>query len=73
MFTGAAFFLPFLPHGVFDQTMAMALHLFVISTQVPGVPEAMPFGVALVLILLVLAMNALSIAFRGYLRVRKKW
>ena len=36
MFTGAAFFLPFLPQSVFDQTMAMSLHLFVISTQVPG-------------------------------------
>ncbi len=73
MFTGAAFFLPFLPQSVFDQTMAMSLHLFVISTQVPGVPEAMPFGVALVLISMVLAMNALSIGFRVYLRGKKKW
>ena len=73
MFTGAAFFLPFLPEGVFDQTMAMSLHLFVVSTQVPDVPEALPFGVALVLIGMVLAMNATSIAFRTYLRGRKKW
>ena len=73
MFTGAAFFLPFLPQSVFDQTMAMSLHLFVISTQVPGVPEALPFGVALVLICMVLAMNAISIAFRTYLRGKKKW
>ncbi|MGB5162251.1 MAG: phosphate ABC transporter permease PstA [Thermoanaerobaculia bacterium] len=73
MFTGAAFFLPFLPQSVFDQTMAMSLHLFVISTQVPGVPEAMPFGVALVLISMVLAMNAISIGFRMYLRGKKKW
>ena len=73
MFTGAAFFLPFLPQSVFDQTMAMSLHLFVISTQVPGVPEAMPFGVALVLIGMVLAMNAVSIGFRTYLRGKKKW
>ena len=73
MFTGAAFFLPFLPQSVFDQTMAMSLHLFVISTQVPGVPEAMPFGVALVLISMVLAMNAVSIGFRMYLRGKKKW
>ena len=69
----AAFFLPFLPQTVFDQTMAMSLHLFVISTQVPGVPEGMPFGVALVLITMVLAMNAISIAFRIYLRGKKKW
>jgi phosphate transport system permease protein len=73
MFTGAAFFLPFLPESVFDQTMALSLHLFVVSTQVPDVPEALPFGVALVLIALVLVMNALSIAFRTYLRGRKKW
>jgi phosphate transport system permease protein len=73
MFTGAAFFLPFLPQSVFDQTMAMSLHLFVISTQVPGVPEGLPYGVALVLILMVLAMNAISIAFRTYLRGKKKW
>lgn len=73
MFTGAAFFLPFLPEGVFDQTMALSLHLFVVSTQVPGVPENLPYGVALVLIGMVLAMNSLSIALRVYLRGRKKW
>jgi len=73
MFTGAAFFLPFLPQGVLDQTMAMSLHLYVISTQVPGVPEELPYGVALVLISMVLVMNALSIAFRVYLRGKKKW
>lgn len=73
MFTGAVFFSPFLPQGVFDQTMALALHLFVVSTQVPNVPEALPFGVALVLISMVLLMNSLSIAFRVYLRGKKKW
>lgn len=73
MFTGAAFFLPFLPQGVFDQTMAMSLHLFVVATQVPGVPDNLPFGVAFVLIVMVLVMNSISIAFRIYLRGKKKW
>ena len=73
MFTGAAFFLPFLPQSVFDQTMAMSLHLFVVSTQVPGVPEHLPYGVALVLIGIVLVLNSISIAFRMYLRSKKKW
>jgi len=73
MFTGAAFFLPLLPQGVFDQTMALSLHLFVVSTQVPNMPEAVPFGVALVLISIVLLMNSLSIALRMYLRGKKKW
>ena len=73
MFTGATMFLPFLPQSVLDQTMAMSLHLYFISTQVPDVPDALPYGVALVLIGMVLAMNALSIAFRIYLRGKKKW
>ena len=73
MFTGAVFFTPFLPQGVFDQTMAMSLHLFVVATQVPNVPEALPYGVALVLIAMVLVMNSISIAFRMYLRGKKKW
>ncbi|NNF60034.1 MAG: phosphate ABC transporter permease PstA [Gammaproteobacteria bacterium] len=73
MFTGAAFFLPFLPQGVLDQTMALSLHLFVVSTQVPDMPEQLPFGVALVLIGIVLIMNSISIAFRMYLRGKKKW
>jgi len=75
MFTGAAFFLPFLPESVHDQTMAMSLHLYVISTQVPLPEHAqnLPYGVALVLIAMVLAMNALSIAFRMWLRGKKKW
>jgi phosphate transport system permease protein len=73
MFTGAAFFLPQLPESVFDQTMAMSLHLFVVATQVPDVPENLPYGVALVLIAMVLIMNSISIAFRMYLRGKKKW
>jgi len=73
MFTGAAFFLPFLPQSVFDQTMAMSLHLYVISTQVPHVPEGLPYGVALTLILIVMVLNSVSIAFRTYLRGKKKW
>ncbi len=73
MFTGAVFFFPFLPQSVLDETMAMSLHLYVIATQVPGVPEELPYGVALVLISMILSMNALSIAFRVYLRGKKKW
>ena len=73
MFTGAVFFTPFLPESVLDQTMAMSLHLFVVATQVPGIAEDVPFGVALVLIGMVLIMNSLSIAFRTYLRGKKKW
>ena len=73
MFTGAVAFVPFLPESVFDQTMAMSLHLYTIATQQQGVPEEITFGVALVLIAMVLLMNAVSIGFRIYLRGLKKW
>ena len=73
MFTGAAMFLPFLPQSIFDQTMALSLHLYTVALWVPDVPEALPYGVALVLIANVLVMNALSIGFRMYLRGKKRW
>ena len=73
MFTGAAAFVAFLPNSVLDQTMAMSYHLYYIATQQTGVPEEIPFGVALVLISIVLLMNAISIGFRVYLRGLKKW
>jgi phosphate transport system permease protein len=73
MFTGAAFYLPFLPQSVRDQAMALSMHLFTISTQVPNVPEALPYATALVLLGLVLTVNAGSIAVRSYLRSRRKW
>lgn len=73
MFTGAVFFRQLFPSGVFDKTMALSLHLFNVSTQVTNVPRAIPFAVALTLILVVLSMNALAIWFRMKLRGRKKW
>jgi phosphate transport system permease protein len=73
MFTGAAFYLPFLPQSLGDQAMALSMHLFTVSTQVPNVPEALPYATALVLVALVLGFNTLSIVFRSYLRSRRRW
>ena len=73
MFTGAAFYLPFLPESVRDQCMALSMHLFTLSTQVPNVPEAMPYATALVLLVLVMSVNLASILLRSHLRSRRKW
>jgi phosphate transport system permease protein len=73
MFTGAAFYLPFLPLSVQDQCMALSMHLFTLSTQVPNVPHAMPYATALVLVVLVMSVNLSSILLRSYLRARRKW
>lgn len=78
MFTGAVFYKSIpagqvFAYGPFDQCMALSMHLFTISTQVPDVPKALPYGTAVVLLGTVLAINACAIIFRVFLRVRKKW
>jgi ABC-type phosphate transport system permease subunit len=49
------------------------MHLFALSTQVPGVQPSLPFATAVVLLGVVLAVNATSITLRVWLRNRKKW
>ncbi|MGE5248858.1 MAG: phosphate ABC transporter permease PstA [Bacteroidota bacterium] len=73
LFTGAAFFLPRLPHSPLDATMALPYHLFVISTQVPEMPIKIQFGTALVLLVFVLGMNILATVIRSRARRRRQW
>jgi len=73
LFTVAAFFLPRLPNSPFDATMALPYHLFVISTQVPGMPVQIQYGTALVLIIFVLGMNLLATVIRSRARARRQW
>lgn len=73
LFTGAAFFLPRLPQSPFDATMALPYHLFVISTQVPGMPVKIQYGTALVLLVFVLGMNLLATVIRSRARARRQW
>jgi phosphate transport system permease protein len=73
LFTAAAFYLPRLPHSPLDQTMALPYHLYVISTQVPGMPEFIQYGTALVLLFLVLGMNLTATIIRSRARARRQW
>jgi phosphate transport system permease protein len=73
LFTGAAFFLPRLPGSVFDATMALPYHLFVISTQVPEMPIQIQYGTALVLLVFVLGMNLIATVIRSRARARRQW
>jgi phosphate transport system permease protein len=73
LFTVAAFYLPYLPSSLMDQTMALPYHLYVISTQVPGMPPEIQYGTALVLLVLVLSMNLLATVVRSYYRRRRQW
>jgi phosphate transport system permease protein len=73
LFTGAAFFLPRLPHSPFDATMALPYHLFVISTQVPEMPIHIQYGTALVLLVFVLGMNLIATVIRSRARAKRQW
>lgn len=73
LFTVAAFFLPVLPRSPFDQTMALPYHLYVISTQVPGMPEEIQYGTALVLLGIVLSMNISASVIRSHYRRKRQW
>ncbi len=73
LFTAASFFLPRLPQSIFDPTMALPYHLFVISTQVPEMPIRLQYGTALVLLAFVLGMNLLATLIRSRARARRTW
>src|SRR5207344_1374168 len=72
MFTGAAYFLPYLPHSPADQFMELGYHVFVLATQSPDVDATRPllYGTVLVLLLLTFALNLAAIVLRGRLRAR---
>jgi len=73
LFTGAAFYLPFLPKSLFTQFMALPYHLYIMSTQHHAIAKVRPiaYGTALVLIVLVFTMNLSAIILRYQLRKRR--
>lgn len=73
LFTVAAFFLPRLPNSPLDATMALPYHLYVISTQVPGMPIKIQYGTALVLLVFVLSMNLIATTIRSRARAKRQW
>lgn len=73
LFTVAAFYVPTLPSSIFDQTMALPYHLYVISTQVPGMPLTIQYGTALVLLLITLTLTLLATGVRTSMRRRRDW
>jgi phosphate transport system permease protein len=73
MFTGAAYFLPYLPTKLNDQFMELGYHVYVLSTQSPNVEQTLPllYSTVLVLLLLTFALNALAVVFRIRIRSRQ--
>ena len=72
LFTGAAYFLPSLPHTLHDQFMQLGYHVYVLATQSPDVDATRPLLYATVLVLLALtfALNASAVVVRSRMRRR---
>ncbi|MBW8889999.1 MAG: phosphate ABC transporter permease PstA [Fibrobacteres bacterium] len=73
LFTGAAYFLPHLPHALNDQFMELGYHLYIMTTQSTDVEKTMPiqYATTLVLLLLTFALNFSAIFLRYRLRKRR--
>ncbi len=68
LFTAAAYFLPRLPHSVYDQVMALPYHLYVVSTSGTNIEasSSIAYGTALVLIFIVLFINIIANMLRSH-------
>lgn len=73
LFTCAAFSFPHLPSSPFDQVMALPYHLYIMATQVPHVPSALPYAIALVLVALVVGLSLVAVVLRARFRRRARW
>ena len=73
LFTVAAFYIPTLPTSIFDQTMALPYHLYVIATQVPDMTLIVQYGTALVLLMITLTLTLIATVVRTAVRRRRDW
>ncbi len=74
LFTGVAYYLPYLPTHLNDQFMNLGYHVYVLATQSPDVDRTKPllYGTALVLLMLTLLLNLIAIAIRARSRRRSR-
>jgi len=70
LFTGAAYYLPYLPTSPTDQFMELGYHVYVLATQSPNVEQTLPllYATVLVLLLLTFTLNFTAIVLRARLR-----
>ncbi len=75
LFTGVAYYLPYLPHKLNDQFMELGYSIYVMATQSPDVEATKPilFGTVLVLLTLTFTLNFFAILARGKLRAKLRF
>ncbi len=74
LFTGAAFFLPQIPHALTSQFMHLGYHIYVLSTQSANVDKTIPlqYTTTMVLLLLTFTLNISAVILRSRLRNKLK-
>ena len=72
LFTGAAYYLPFLPQRLTDQFMHLGYHVLILSTQSPDVNATEPllYGTVFVLLILTFLLNLTGVLLRARTRAR---
>lgn len=72
LFTGAAYYLPYLPGDVTDQFMHLGYHVLILSTQSPDVEATKPllYGTVFVLLALTFLLNLTGVILRSRTRSR---
>lgn len=72
LFTGAAYYLPYLPKKLNDQFMELGYHIYVLATQSPDVEKTKPllYSTVFVLLALTFTLNFTAIWIRSRIRRR---
>jgi phosphate transport system permease protein len=72
LFTGAAYYLPYLPGDLTDQFMHLGYHVLILSTQSPDVEATKPllYGTVFVLLTLTFLLNLTGVIIRARTRSR---
>ena len=72
LFTGVAYYLPYIPVKLSDQFMQLGYHVYVMATQSTNVEETLgiQYATTLVLLLLTFLLNVSAILLRYHLRKR---
>ncbi len=68
LFTAVAFRRPDVPLNPFERVMALPYHLYVLATEVPGMPHARIMGAAVLLVSLTVGVNLIATAVRARFR-----
>jgi phosphate transport system permease protein len=73
LFTGAAYYLPELPHGLSSQFMELGYHIYVLTTQSTDVEATKPllYSTTFVLLMLTFTLNFSAIFLRSRMRARR--